>query len=402
MAMIRPAEHIPNIPGSLYAAELAKGAPDMHFPPELEREYHRFYIAERQTHVRSFNLIMSLLLACAWAGSWILSPRIDPAQQARLGLIVLAYLAMVWAAYSRYHERLYLRTASYASLTVSLFAAVEVAYRIHGGAGEAFGLLTVYSIGLYFLAGILYRAALQANIVMVIAFAASLLWLREAPAKAAELTATLAATAAIGGLAFRHQGIRFRRTFLERGLIAEMAARDGLTGLRNRRAFDEHLQRTWQQALRDRRTLAVLMIDVDHFKAFNDSFGHQSGDDALQRIAAAVDGFAKRPLDVAARYGGEELAVVLFDISREHLALLAEQLRAAVEGLRLEGARHASAVLTVSVGGAIVHPTLERSPEGAVQLADEALYAAKREGRNTVRIFESEYRDLSTGTFRRG
>ena len=97
-----------------------------------------------------------------------------------------------------------------------------------------------------------------------------------------------------------------------------------------------------------------------------------------------------------------ELTVVLFDISLEHLALLAEQLRAAVHGLRLEGARDASAVLTVSVGGAIVHPTLERSPEGAVQLADEALYAAKREGRNTVRIFESEYRDLSTGKFRRG
>lgn len=77
------------------------------------------------------------------------------------------------------------------------------------------------------------------------------------------------------------------------------------------------------------------MIDVDHFKAFNDSFVHQSGDDALQRIAAVVDGFAKRPLDVAARYGGEELTVVLFDVSLEHLALLAEQLRAAVQGLRL-------------------------------------------------------------------
>lgn len=400
--MIRSADRIPNIPGSRYAVELAKGAQDMRFSPELEREYHRFYIAERQAHVRSFNLIMCILLACIWAGSWMLSSRTDPAQQARLGGIVLAYLVMLWAAYSQYHERLYLSTARYASLTVSLLAAVEVACRIHGGAGETFGFLTVYSIGLYFLVGILYRAALQANTVMVIAFAASLIWLREAPAKTAELILTLGATAGIGGLAFRHQGIRFRRTFLERGLIAEMATRDGLTSLRNRRAFDEHLKRTWQQALRDRRTLAVLMIDVDHFKEFNDGFGHQAGDDALQRIAAVVDGFAKRPLDVAARYGGEEIAVALYDISEEHLALLAEQLRAGIEALCIRRSKDASGVITVSVGGAIVRPTLERSPEGAVQLADEALYTAKGEGRNTVRIFESEYRDLSTGTFRRG
>jgi diguanylate cyclase (GGDEF)-like protein len=399
--MTRPAEPIPNIPGSRYSAELAKGARDMRFPPDLEREYHHFYIAERRTHVRSFNVIMSVLFACAWASSWLVSSPTDPAQQARLGGIVVAYLIMVWAAYSRHHERVYLGTAQYASLAVALLAAIEVVHRIHGGAGEAFGFLTVYSIGLYFLAGILYRAALQANIVMIVAFTASLLWLRESPAKVAELSVALAATAGIGGIAFRHQGIRFRRTFLERGLIAEMATRDGLTGLKNRRAFDEHLQRTWQQALRDRRTFAVLMIDADHFKEFNDSFGHQAGDAALQRVAAVVDGFAKRPLDLAARYGGDELAVALFDISREHLARLAEELRAAVDGLRIYNGEHASTVLTVSVGGAIVHPTLERSPEGAVQLADEALYAAKREGRNTVRILESEYRDLSTGTFRR-
>lgn len=400
--MTRPGEATPSIPGSRYSAELAKGARDMRFPADLEREYHRFYIAERRTHVRSFNAIMSLLLACAWAGSWLFSSPTDPARQVRLGAIVVAYLIMVWAAYSRHHERVYLSTARNASLAVSLVAAIDVAHRIHGGAGEAFGFLTVYSIGLYFLAGILYRAALQANIVMIIAFTASLVWLRESPAKVAELSVALAATAGIGGIAFRHQGIRFRRTFLERGLIAEMAARDGLTGLKNRRAFDEHLQRTWQQALRDRRTLAVLMIDADHFKEVNDSFGHQAGDAALQRIAAVVDGFAKRPFDLAARYGGEELAVALFDISREHLAMLAEQLRAGVEGLRIRNAKHMSTVLTVSVGGAVVHPTLERSPEGAIQLADEALYAAKREGRNTVRILESEYRDLSTGRFRRG
>jgi len=204
----------------------------------------------------------------------------------------------------------------------------------------------------------------------------------------------------IGGLAFRNQGIRFRRTFLERGLIAEMAARDGLTGLKNRRAFDEHLTRTWQRALRDRRQLTLVMIDVDHFKKFNDRYGHQAGDEALQRIAAVVDSFARRPLDLAARYGGEELVLILFDLSRQHAEQLAELVRAGVQNLQVSHIDHAPGVATISLGVAIVHPTLERSPEGAVQLADEALYAAKREGRNRVRIFESEYQGLSTGIFR--
>jgi len=235
---------------------------------------------------------------------------------------------------------------------------------------------------------------------MIIAFAATLTYLKEPLVKVAELTAILAATALIGGLAFRQQGIRFRRTFLERGLIAEMAARDGLTGLKNRRAFDEHLTRTWQQALRDRRQLALMMIDVDYFKKFNDRYGHQAGDQALQRIAAVVDSFAKRPLDLAARYGGEELALVLFDVSREHAERIAELLRASVENLQILHSDHAPGVATISLGVAVIHPTLERSPEGAVQLADEGLYAAKRAGRNRVRIFESEYQGLSTGIFR--
>ncbi|HEY0766390.1 MAG TPA: hypothetical protein VGD47_00415 [Steroidobacteraceae bacterium] len=99
-------------------------------------------------------------------------------------------------------------------------------------------MLTAYSIGLYFLAGILYRAALQANVAMIIAFATTLVYLGESLTKIMQLTGILAATAAIGGVAFRNIGIRFRRTFLERGLIAELAIQDSLTGLKNRGAFE--------------------------------------------------------------------------------------------------------------------------------------------------------------------
>jgi diguanylate cyclase (GGDEF)-like protein len=397
----RPVERVPSIPGSRYAAELNKGAASMRFPRELEHEFLRFYLVERRGHLRSFNSIMGALFVLACAESvWAAPFRTQLAQHLRLGTIAVAFLAMAWVAYSRHHERFYLDTAHYASLVISLVGAVEVAYRIHAGEGEFFALLTPYSIGLYFFAGILYPAMLQANLLMIVALAATLIFLGEPAAKIAGLTAMLTATAVIGGLALHTQAVRFRRAFLEHRLIAEMAARDGLTGLKNRRAFDEHLTRTWQQALRDRRQLALMMIDVDHFKKFNDRYGHQAGDEALQRIAAVVDSFARRPLDFASRYGGEELALVLFDVSREHAERVAELLRASVQNLQIPHSDHAAGVATISLGVAIVHPTLERSPEGAVQLADEALYAAKREGRNRVRIFESEYQGLSTGIFR--
>jgi diguanylate cyclase (GGDEF)-like protein len=345
---------------------------------------------------------MSVLLALAAVASLFAKRApVDTLQHLRVGAIAALFAVLVWAAHSRLYERVYLQAASVASSLIALIAAVEIAHWIHAGVGELFALLTAYSIGLYFLAGILYHAAVYANVVMTIAFAVTLTALGEPAAKVAYLVAILAGTGAITGVAFRHQGTRFRRSFLARGLIAEMAARDGLTGLKNRRAFDEHLVRTWQQALNDRRSLFVMMIDVDHFKNFNDSYGHQAGDEALQRIATVVDGFSKRPLDLAARYGGEELALILFDIPRATAAALAEQLRAAVQNLEIEHAGAATAgVVTVSIGMAIVRPTLERSPDGAVQLADEALYAAKAEGRNRVVVFENEYNALSTGVFR--
>lgn len=390
------------MPGSRYAAELSKGSRDMRFPPDLEREYHRFYLAERRSHVRFFNAVVCALVLLALLASLISShENTGLAQYLRLVSIASAYFLLAWIARSRYFERAYLKTAYLASLFIAAVAAVEVATWIAAGVGEMFALLTLHSLGLYFLAGILFRGALQANVVLVVSLAASLMLLGVPLAKVAYLTGILAGAAAIGGLAFRHQGIRFRRTFLEHRLVSELAARDGLTGLKNRRAFDEHLPRAWQQALRDRRSMAVVMIDVDHFKAFNDRYGHQAGDDALQRVSVVVDGFAQRPLDLAARYGGEELAVLLFDVNREHAEKIAAQLRAAVQALGIEhSGNDPVGVVTASIGVGVVRPRLDRSPEGIVQLADEALYTSKKDGRNRIKVFESEYAALSTGRFR--
>ncbi len=191
-----------------------------------------------------------------------------------------------------------------------------------------------------------------------------------------------------------------RGLFLENRRVGEMAARDGLTGLKNRRAFDEHLRLVWQLALRDKRALAVLLIDVDFFKSFNDSLGHQAGDAALQSIANVVTATARRPLDLAARYGGEELAIILFDVTREYVTETTERVQRMVEELTIAHPRSSvSPFVTVSTGVAFVRPTPDRSPQGAIMLADRGLYAAKRAGRNRSSFMDRDTEMITTGVF---
>jgi diguanylate cyclase (GGDEF)-like protein len=181
-----------------------------------------------------------------------------------------------------------------------------------------------------------------------------------------------------------------------------MVARDGLTGIYNRRMFDERLGELWNQAVREQTPVAMLLIDIDCFKLFNDCYGHQAGDETLRRVATTLDTHARRPLDFTARYGGEEFATVLYDVDREFVDDVARRMRAEIETLAIPHERSTAAEsLTVSVGAACVRPVPGRHLEGLIQLADEALYTAKHQGRNRVVVMEAEYRSLKTGEFRR-
>ena len=192
-----------------------------------------------------------------------------------------------------------------------------------------------------------------------------------------------------------------RTNYLEARLLTEMACRDGLTGIYNRRMLDEYLDKVWQQAGRERVSVALLLIDIDYFKAYNDYYGHQAGDECLKHVARALAQCARRPLDFTARYGGEEFALVLYDARRDYVEDLTRRIQASMASLALKHpASPVSEQLTVSIGAACVLPTPERSRFGFVQLADEALYDAKGTGRNRVVIMDKEYAELSTGSFR--
>src|SRR5690606_24738611 len=155
----------------------------------------------------------------------------------------------------------------------------------------------------------------------------------------------------IGAIGCYQLELKSREHFLISNLLRIQADQDGLTGLHNRRSFNRELTRLWRQAQRDGRHLALLLCDVDHFKAYNDGYGHQAGDLALQRVGEVLQRAARRPLDVAARLGGEEFAVLLYDIAPDAAQQRAETLRLELEACAIEHAGSSTApVLTLSVG----------------------------------------------------
>ncbi|KPW82839.1 Two-component system response regulator WspR [Pseudomonas congelans] len=160
---------------------------------------------------------------------------------------------------------------------------------------------------------------------------------------------------------------------------------DGLTGLSNRRHFDEYLELEWRRATREQSQLSMLMIDVDYFKPYNDNFGHLEGDEALRQVAKAIRNSCSRPSDLPARYGGEEFAMVLPNTSPGGARLLAEKLRQSVAGMNIP---HIAPVpgssLTVSIGVATMTPQVGMQSRQLILDADKGLYQAKNNGRNQV------------------
>jgi diguanylate cyclase (GGDEF)-like protein len=166
--------------------------------------------------------------------------------------------------------------------------------------------------------------------------------------------------------------------------LESLAITDALTGVSNRRSFNLVLTREWLRAQREETSLGLLLLDVDHFKEFNDRYGHPAGDVCLARLAAAIVDAVRRPADVTARYGGEEFAVVLPATGLEGAANIAEHIRRAVAALNIRHIDSEYGIVTVSVGVSVIVPLSWESPETLVTGADLALYAAKNRGRNQV------------------
>ncbi|MFO7802895.1 MAG: diguanylate cyclase [Desulfovermiculus sp.] len=169
-------------------------------------------------------------------------------------------------------------------------------------------------------------------------------------------------------------------------ILSRMSYVDGLTSIANRRRFDECLEAEWKRHIRNKLPLALIMLDLDYFKQFNDNYGHGAGDECLQQVAQAVADTAQRPGDLAARYGGEEFAVLLPETDHAGAMTVASNIQDQIQALNIKHEYSAVAqIVTVSIGLALVVPQVEESHQDLLIESDKQLYAAKKAGRNQIK-----------------
>jgi diguanylate cyclase (GGDEF)-like protein len=391
------------IPDSPYGAELQRGSASLSFSSQtLEAEYLSADLIHSRTLIR---------IACTLAALLTVFRGVEQAVEGFgdgvfpiFVLVILGSLVLASIAWSPTFEGRFLQWARIIVPIRNSIAAVYAAEVAARGHIEMLMVLPLLLIGPFFFLGLRLRTALVSGVLTLVSFAAAAVFFELALNVAFRPCAFLLVGLIACTIAARHLERGSRTSFLESRVMAELAQHDALTGTKNRRVFDEHLSRLWQQAMEDGRAIAILLIDVDHFKAYNDRYGHQAGDHALRRIAQTLQTFVCRPLDVLARYGGEEFAVILYDVDRLQAMDFAARIHRAVGELAIEhrASRTADGV-TISVGVAAIRPANKRNSRGALQLADQALYEAKARGRNRVELMnDTEYGMLVTGAFSRG
>src|SRR6202142_3631767 len=397
-------EDLPDLP---HSRQLKAGFPWLTFDAELEPEFRQTVLDEKLGQIR-VNLCLAITIVIAASAMQVtLLGRDVNRIPAMIHLLVMIPLLLVClaASFSTRRERIYPPLTLAASIVVGLGVVAIQLIAALGGTTILFSGLVLTVIFIYFMGGLIFYHGLAANAVVTLAYLGAGIFLR-LPGREFGYNAMsiVAVNLFCASVVYMHEKTS-RARFREAALLREMVARDGLTGIQNRRMFDQYIDRAWHQAVRDGERVAVVLVDIDCFKDYNDRYGHQAGDECLRAVAVSLSQCARRPMDFVARYGGEEFAVVLYEASREYAAEVLTRIQRSIAELNIphEASRVASR-LTVSIGAAFILPSSNRTHEGLIQLADEALYSAKEQGRNRVVVMEAEYHTLRTGRFekRRG
>ena len=391
-----------NLEETPHSRQLRTGFPWLTFSPDLESEFRQANLDENLKHIRA-NLCLGIVTTLAFIG---IEAAVLPAVVNRVtGLIHVAgivpiFLVTLAATFSAQRHRWFATTALAAGILLGLaVVAIHITASLRG-ISLLFPCVLLATIFVYFMGGLIFYQALTANVLVAIVYVMASLAL-QLPGRdfLYDALSLVAVNVFCASVVYMHEKIS-RMRFLEAGMLRELVARDGLTGIQNRRMFDQHIQKVWQQGQREGKRVGVLLVDIDCFKNYNDRYGHQAGDECLRAVAISLSQCARRPMDFVARYGGEEFAVVLYEASREYVAEVLTRIQRSIAELNIaHDASHVASRLTVSIGAAFNTPSGHRTPDGLVQLADEALYSAKEQGRNRVVLMESEYHALRTGRF---
>ncbi|MBN2078311.1 MAG: GGDEF domain-containing protein [Spirochaetes bacterium] len=379
-----------NRSSSPYARQLKGGFPFLRFSRDMEREFRESYGSLVIPRIRIALLIAILIIVFYEMidRAFLPSERLFWTSLIRFG-ILFPVMVLSWALtfVKSFHRRIVnfiLVPALVAGLGIMVILVISYGY----GPDARYHSLILATTIVYFLSGLLFRTSL-AYLCAVMAF-----YITGAIIAGADTSILLSRSVflfwmnLIGASGCYLIERATRVNFLQRRILQEISERDGLTGIYNRLAFDTTLARLWGQAVRDRKSLALLMTDVDHFKLYNDAHGHLEGDECLKSIARTMEGYARRPFDSASRYGGEEFALLWYDAEESFVREMAERFREAVQSLGiLHATSPVSDVITVSAGCALIVPGPDEGPEKLIRVADEALYRAKEEGRNRVVFF---------------
>ncbi len=370
--------------------------------PLLELSFRQHHIQRSRTRV-----LLHLWLALALVTTFILIDELLLKRPGSSQLLVLRLLALgslmtsllvtaTRANYEKYYPRII-------RLVVPVFGACAVAnaFIAQPQGVSFFAAIVLVLFAVYLLVGLLFVSALFAGVFILAAYLLGALVAEVSTHELIYNGTILLFTNVLGATASYTLEKLVRTSFLEACLLNDMANRDGLTGIHNRRAFDEHTARIWPQAMREQRPVGLLLVDIDHFKAYNDYYGHQVGDQCLQQVAHILLAACRRPLDFTARFGGEEFAIVLYDANAEYVHALAERIHQLLSELNIaHPASSSTRRLTVSIGATWAIPAPERSFFGFLQLADEALYEAKDAGRDCTMINDNPLVEEVTGSFR--
>lgn len=374
------------------------------FEGELEAVWRRDQFLERLRYLRVSLLLLAAICVAVIQVDRVVVPvigRLVP-DLARTGIMLPLLVAGFAVTFLPRADAWYPRYIAVAmSLALGLMAWISVTAWSQGEP-RIYVRLLLAIVAVYFVLGLAFRSAIGVSLIGLSSYAviATVKGMPGVELTHYLMTLLIANVICIAG-AWNLEHAR-RTAWLEGQRLAETALQDGLTGIHNRRRFDEHMQRIWSQCVREHRPVSLLLADIDHFKPFNDRYGHQAGDEALKAVAATLARFARRPLDLAARYGGEEFTLILFGAKREHAERIAADVMDAVRRLAIpHAASEVAPILTISLGIASVVPVARRNWAGLVQLADQALYAAKDGGRNRAVALEQEYEHMQTGYFHR-
>jgi len=358
----------------------------LRFPNELESEYRATRSENNRRWARmSLYVALSTTLGFAVIDHFVLAaPRMGNSDAVRFGLQLPMVLVMLVITGKRLYAKWYQPAIQVAAPLFGLGSVILAAQASTEQLPLVAARLVLAVFFFYFMITLPFWAAIRTNVVLVAGFSVAVFMGFIPPHIATYVLFVLLCANLIGALgcyALEHAN---RVAFLDRRRLMEVAMHDGLTSLLNRAALEEQTRRLWQQAVRDRQPVSVILIDIDHFKAYNDRYGHQAGDQCLRDVAKAVRGAARRrPLDLVARYGGEEFIAVLFGADRSHAESVARAVLDAIRELRVpHTASPTRPHVTASVGTATVDPFSECSHDLAIQLADRALYTAKETGRD--------------------